>query len=174
MVDLPLEEGSVDEYECLFNEFKYGINRYLTDKDCKARCLKDIIRMNEEDGERCLRYGQSLLLKSEAWSGCLEDEKYLTFRKKTEEKARLLYDRIIKENDLSCLATVCYSAFFNLVAVTGACSMTLPARKMNEEVYDPLSYALYGLAGKESGIISLAYALEKAYPLENKPSWLKQ
>ena len=172
VVELFFEEGSVDEYECLFNEFKYDINQYLESRHCKARNLADIIRMNEENKQRCLRYGQGLLVKSEAWSGSTDDEKYISLRKKTDEKARQIYDRLIKENELACIATVCGSAFFNLAAVTGGCSMALPARKVNEETYDPLSYAIYGLANQEDEIIRLAYTLQESCPLETKPSWL--
>ncbi|MBQ1811082.1 MAG: hypothetical protein II009_00480, partial [Erysipelotrichaceae bacterium] len=65
VVEIELKKAAVDEYECLFYEFKEDINAYLARQDCKARCLKDIIRMNEENKEKCLRYGQSLLIKSE-------------------------------------------------------------------------------------------------------------
>lgn len=45
-------------------------------------------------------------------------------------------------------------------------------RKVNEENYDPLSYAIYGLTSQEDEIIRLAYTLQESCPLETKPSWL--
>ncbi len=50
--------------------------------------------------------------------------------------------------------------------------MALPARKVNEENHDPLSYAIYGPASQEDEIIRLAYTLQEACPLETKSSWL--
>ncbi|MBQ1741175.1 MAG: hypothetical protein II042_05540, partial [Erysipelotrichaceae bacterium] len=73
----------------------------------------------------------------------------------------------------SCLVTICHSAAFNLAAVSGACSMTLPAREINEVNYDPLSFYLLGKKNKEGELIRLAYTLEKSMNLVVKPSWLK-
>ena len=57
--------------------------------------------------------------------------------------------------------------------IAGACSMTLPAREINEVNYDPLSFYLLGKKNKEGELIRLAYTLEKSMNLVVKPSWLK-
>ena len=172
VVEIELKKAAVDEYECLFYEFKEDINAYLARQDCKARCLKDIIRMNEENKEKCLRYGQSLLIKSEE-KPSLEDEEYQKLRQKISGEAERILNETIDENKLSCLVTICHSAAFNLAAVSGACSMTLPAREINEVNYDPLSFYLLGKKNKEGELIRLAYTLEKSMNLVVKPSWLK-
>ncbi len=166
------EESQVDEYGCLFYEFKSSINDYLKDKKCSARNLKDIVRMNEEEAERCLRYGQSLLVKSEECSGSLQDEKYVEIREAVDGKAHRLLDGVIDENGLSCIVTVCSSTPANLAAVTGACSMTIPARTVNEEEYAPLSYYMMAKRNKEGELIRLGYTLEQALDIECIPSWL--
>lgn len=170
--EFEFEEAQVDEYGCLFYEFKNGINSYLKDKKCRARNLQDIIRMNEEEADRCLRYGQSLLVKSEACSGSLEDEDYLAKRKAVDEKAHRLLDGVIDENGLSSIVTVCSSVPSNLAAVTGASSMVIPARIFNEEEYAPLSFYMMAKRNKEGELIRLAYTLEQSLHLDCAPSWL--
>ena len=168
------EKASIDEYECLFTEFKYSINKYLSDRKCKARNLKDIIRMNEEDPERCLKYGQGLLIKSEESSGSLEDETYRKLRDSIDRQAHELLDGIIDKNSLSCLVSVCSVPPSNLAVLAGGCSMVIPAKEVNEKEYAPLSYYLLGKANRETDLIRLAYTLEKKLDLDCRPSWLKE
>ena len=168
-----LEEALIEEYPCLFNEFKNGINKYLSDKYCVAHNLKDIIELNEKYSERCLRYGQSLLVKSEEWSGKLEDPEYLKLRIEASGKAERILNQVIDENGLSCIVTVSSSTPSNLAAVSGACSMVIPAREVNEEKYDPLSFYMMAQRNKEGELIRLAYTLEKAVSISCIPSWLK-
>lgn len=80
---------------------------------------------------------------------------------------------MIDEHRLSCLVTVCSSTPVNYAALTGACSMVLPARAVNETVYDPVSFYLMGKANAECELITLAYTLETALNVESIPSWLK-
>ena len=172
--EFEFEEAQVDEYGCLFYEFKNGINNYLKDKKCHPPPPKDIIRMNEEEAERCLRYGQSLLIKSEECSGSLEDEEYLAKRRSVDEKAHRLLDSTIDKNDLSSVVTVCSSVPANLAAVTGACSMTIPARVFNEREYAPSSFYMMAKRNKEGELIRLAYTLEQSLHLNCAPSWLEE
>ena len=167
------ESGELDEFECLVTEFKYDINRYLKSRSCSARSLSDIIRMNEENRERCLKYGQSLLIRSERSSGSMQDAAYADQRDAINKKASGLLDGMIDDHQLSCLVTVCSSTPVNYAAITGACSMVIPARPVNETVYDPLSFYLMGKANTERELITLAYTLETALNIKSVPSWLK-
>ncbi len=167
------ESGELDESECLVTEFKYDINRYLKSRSCRAQSLSDIIRMNEENIERCLKYGQSLLIKSEQSTGSMQDAAYAELRAGINKKASDLLDGIINEHHLSCLVTVCSSTPVNYAAITGACSMVLPARAVNETVYDPLSFYLMGKANTERELITLAYTLETELNVVSVPSWMK-
>lgn len=173
VVELELAKAEVDEYECLVTEFKYDINRYLSSRNCSARSLSDIIRMNEEHAERCLKHGQSLLVKSEQSSGSMEDPDYVRLRTAVNEEASSILYGAVAGNDLSCMVTVCSSAMINLAAVTGACSMVLPARPVIEETYDSLSFYLLSLPDREAELIRLAYTLEQSLRIECMPSWLR-
>ena len=79
----------------------------------------------------------------------------------------------MEEKNLSSLVTVTNSVITNLAAVSGACSMTLPARVFNETVYDPLSFYLMAKPYRESNLIRLAYTLEQTLQLRCRPSWRK-
>ena len=173
VVELEPAKAEVDEYECLVTEFKYDINRYLSSRNCSARSLSDIIRMNEEHAERCLKHGQSLLVKSEQSSTSMEDPDYVRLRTAVNEEASSILYGAVAGNGLSCMVTVCSSAMINLAAVTGACSMVLPARPVNEETYDPLSFYLLSLPDREAELIRPAYTLEQSLRIECMPSWLR-
>ena len=51
--------------------------------------------------------------------------------------------------------------------------MVLPARAVNETVYDPVSFYLMGKENEECELITLAYTLETALNVESIPFWLK-
>ncbi len=173
VAEFEFSKAYVPEYNCFFNEFKYGINRYLRGKSCGVRSLKDIIEQNRAFPERCLKYGQDLLLESEETSGDRSDPAYLSLRKKTDDEAKqLLYDAI-ERHSLSCLVSAGSAVNTNLAAVSGACSMVLPARELCETVYNPLSFYLMGKPNTEAELIRLAYMLEQSLRLDCRPSWRK-
>ncbi|MBR2761479.1 MAG: hypothetical protein IKD66_09940 [Solobacterium sp.] len=172
-VECVLEQGIVDEEECFKTEFKYGLNRYLKEQSCSVRSLKEIIERNEADPERCLKYGQNLLIESEKTSGDLHNPAYAALRRRVKEEAEHLLFSLMEEKNLSSLVTVTNSVITNLAAVSGACSMTLPARVFNETVYDPLSFYLMAKPYRESNLIRLAYTLEQTLQLRRRPSWRK-
>lgn len=171
-VEFELEKAEIDEYECLVTEFKYDINRYLSQRNCMARSLHDIIRMNEEDAQRCLKHGQSLLIKSENSSGSMDDPEYRKLRTAVNAEASSILNSAIEGQSLSCMVTVCSSAPTNLAAITGACSMVIPAREVNETAYDPLSFYMLSAHRREEELIRLAFTLEQALGITCRPSWL--
>ncbi len=70
------------------------------------------------------------------------------------------------------MVTVCSSAPTNLAAITGACSMVIPAREVNETAYDPLSFYMLSTHRREEELIRLAFTLEQALGITCRPSWL--
>ncbi len=173
-VDIHYENTYFDEMIPLTYEFKNGINSYLAKHNSACRSLDDIIAFNERYSERCLKHGQTLLIASNNTSGFLKEKEYLEKRAELKEKAYENLDKVIDDNDLDCLVTVCSHAPTNLAAISGNCSMVIPARVPDEEKYDPLSFYLMGKAYKEGELIQLAYVLEKALGLDCQPSWRKQ
>lgn len=66
-------------YKVLSYEFKADLNAYLNRlaPNVPVRTLADVIAFNYEHGEKMLKYGQEVLLESEATSGTLTEPEYL-------------------------------------------------------------------------------------------------
>lgn len=67
------------KYDVLTYEFKPDLNAYLNglDPSVKVRSLSDVIAFNNQDEERMLKYGQTVLLESEKTSGSLTEADYV-------------------------------------------------------------------------------------------------
>jgi amidase len=68
------------------------------------KSLKDIIQFNQNHKDRCLRYGQDILLASEATQGGLSNSVYLELRKNLLEEASIMEQLMIKHS-LQALVT---------------------------------------------------------------------
>lgn len=66
-------------YYVLTYEFKPDLNGYLNGlhPSVSIRTLKDLIEFNKQNEEKMLKYGQAILLESEATSGTLTEEEYV-------------------------------------------------------------------------------------------------
>lgn len=67
------------QYDVLTYEFKPDLNSYLSNlhPSISIRTLKDLIQFNRENEEKMLKYGQSVLIESEATSGSLTEAAYV-------------------------------------------------------------------------------------------------
>jgi amidase len=67
------------KYDVLTYEFKSDLNAYLNglDPTVKVRSLSNVIAFNNQDEEKMLKYGQTVLLESEETSGSLTEEAYV-------------------------------------------------------------------------------------------------
>jgi len=67
------------QYDVLTYEFKPDLNSYLSNlhPSISIRTLKDLIQFNRENEEKMLKYGQSVLIESEATSGSLSEAAYV-------------------------------------------------------------------------------------------------
>jgi amidase len=67
------------QYDVLTYEFKPDLNAYLSNlhPSISIRTLKDLIQFNRENEEKMLKYGQSVLIESEATSGSLTEAAYV-------------------------------------------------------------------------------------------------
>jgi Asp-tRNA(Asn)/Glu-tRNA(Gln) amidotransferase A subunit family amidase len=86
--------GELHGYEVLIYEFKSDMNAYLSTLGSNApvKTLQDIIDYNNEHREAALKYGQTILIQSEAASGNLTEPEYINARQnqKTTEPYRHL------------------------------------------------------------------------------------
>jgi len=104
--DVMVDSMILDNYPTLLQEFKVSLNGFLSHvQDQKTpKSLKDIIQFNQNHKDRCLRYGQDILLDSEATQGGLSDSVYLELRKNLLEEASIMEQLMIKHN-LQALVT---------------------------------------------------------------------
>ena len=138
------------------------------------RSLADIIAFNKEHPERCLRYGQSILMRSEATSGSLAESAYLQKRAGLFCEAREQLDGTLGKNGIDCILSAGAHPTSNLAPVSGNPCLSLPAREPMTDPFRPASYYLMGHAYGEAVLLRTAYALEQAKPLRCSPDWVKE
>ena len=172
VVEVPFADTRLEDWQAFPWEFKAGIDRYLTQHNSKCRSLTDIIAFNKEHQAQCLRYGQGLLEASEAAGDCLKAPEYLTRRLALEEESHRLLDGTMEEYGVDCLLSAGKFQKGNLAPVSGDPCVSLPAVKVTEERYEPVNYQLYGRPYSEAVLLHVAYALEQALGIENRPAWV--
>lgn len=173
VVDVDIENIMLDEMECLKHEFKYGLDRYLSEHNGTCRNLADIIAFNKAHPEQCLVHGQDLLEESEACSGQLTETEYLLKRMELTAESRRLLEGTLKAYDVHCLISAGEHPQGNLAPVSGDPCMTIPAVSQSSENYHPVSYYLMAGPFQEAVLLHTAYILEQALHVQCRPSWLK-
>ena len=149
------------DYNVLFYEFKSDLNYYLSQLDDKApvHSLREVIEFNKQNEEATLKYGQTILLKSEETSGQLTEVKYIQSRLSDIKRSREQgIDYVMKEHQLDAIV---FPANFGagIAAKAGYPSITVPAGYTKEG--EPFGITFSGLAYSEPTLIKLAYAYEQ-------------
>ncbi|WP_274365374.1 amidase family protein [Paenibacillus thermotolerans] len=165
-VSFPSEADAWD-YNVLKYEFKPDLNAYLsrTAPHVPVKSLADLISYNEKHADRALKYGQAILLESEATSGTLEEEEYKRARRTDLERSQAMgIDYVLKEHRLDAVV------FPNNWGCGIACKagyplITVPAGFNGQE---PIGITFTAGAYSEPALIKLAYAFERA-TLHRKP-----
>ncbi len=104
-LNVTIDYQPVSNSDTLYYEFKSSLNHYLKQANYPAaHSLNDIIEFNKTNKKRLLKYGQTLLEKSEATSGDLNDPKYIDLRKNLLEKASL-FDDLMNTHQLDALVS---------------------------------------------------------------------
>lgn len=146
----------------LLYEFKNGINYYLStiDPSLGVRTLQDVIRINEENQETHLKYGQTILIEAEQTSGTLTDPEYLNSLQHDIYYAKEQgIDKLLKEENLDVLVFPNnYGAV--IPAKAGYPSITVPAGYTSEG--EPVGITFTGPAFSEPLLFRVAYAFEQA------------
>jgi amidase len=147
--------------EVLFYEFKADLNAYLgqAGPDVPVHSLRELIFFNERNRRLMLRYGQTLLLQSEATSGTLTEPAYLTARRRDLNWSRqegidhalgaLRLDALLFPNN--------YGA--DIAARAGYPSICVPAGTTSEG--EPFALTFTGSAFAEARLVQLAYSFEQ-------------
>lgn len=149
-------------YDVLTYEFKADVNAYLRTvaPHLPIRTLSDVIKFNDKNGEKCLKYGQSILIEAEETSGALTEMAYISaLEKDIYFSGEQGIDYVMQEHNLDAIVFPNnYGA--GIPAKAGYPSITVPAGYTPEG--EPVGITFTGLAYSEPLLIKLAYAFEQA------------
>lgn len=175
------------EFEVLQYEFKAGLEQYLQGRGAKFKTIDDLIRFNDENKDRELKYFGQTIFESSAKKGPLTDSKYVeslaTCRKYARDEG---IDAAVKANRLDAIVapsnaptwmidTVngdCGSGYVgssSMPAVAGYPNITVPAGYVKEL---PVGVSFFGTAWSEPVLLRLAYAFEQATKARRRPRFL--
>lgn len=146
----------------LLYEFKTDLNAYLKtiDSTVGVRTLTDVIKANEEIGEKALKFGQKLFLDANATSGNLIEPEYLESLEKDDTLSKTKgIDSVMQEQGLD--AIVFPNNFGAMIpAKAGYPSITVPAGYTNEG--EPVGITFTAKAYMEPTLLEIAYSYEQA------------
>jgi len=176
------------EFLVLKYEFKDGLEKYLRSRGSRHKTLDDLVKFNNDNAARELKYfGQSIMVDS-AKLGDLNSKEYKdaleTCRKYAREEG---IDEAVDKNKLDAIVgpsnaptwmidTVsgdCGSGYVSsssMAAVAGYPNITVPAGFAKEL---PIGISFFGKAFTEHTLIKLAYSFEQATKARRKPKFLK-
>ena len=175
------------EFLVLQYEFKDGLEKYLKQRGSVHKTLDDLIKFNNENSTRELKYFKQSILESSAKKGDLKSKEYLdaleTCRKYSREEG---IDEVMSKNKLDAIVapsnaptwmidTVngdCGSGYVgssSLAAVAGYPNITVPAGFAKEL---PIGISFFGLPWSEGRLIGLAYAFEQMTKARRTPKYL--
>ena len=170
LVDVPMTPTQGWQTKSLIYEFKPAINRYLSRlaPEVPVHSLKELIEFNNSQPEKMLKYGQTVLIQSEATSGTLTEPEYIEGRTMEERVSRQEgIDRALRELDLHALVFP-HMLNASISARAGYPSVTVPAGYAQSG--RPVGITFTGTAYSEPDLIRFAYAFERATRLRRPPS----
>ena len=157
-------------YDVLTYEFKADLNAYLNTlhPSVTVRSLAQLIEFNQKYKEKMLKYGQAVLLESEATSGSLTESAYVkSLEYDIYHAGELGIDFAIKESNLDAILFPGEEAS-HISAKAGYPSVAVPAGYTTEG--EPFGVTFSAGAYTEQQLIQFAYAFEQAAMKRKKPS----
>ncbi len=149
------------EYQVLLYEFKCNMNSYLAryGRSSAIHTLKDIIDFNSSNPGETLKYGQTILIKSEETKGTLAETDYILERLKDLRQSQTEgIDMILNKYNLDAIVFPGYSGC-DIAARAGYPSVIVPAGYSTEG--EPFGITFTSRAYSEPMLIKLAYAYEQ-------------
>ncbi|WP_316570093.1 amidase [Neobacillus sp. YIM B06451] len=149
------------DWEVLTFEFKAGLNAYLKSlgPNAKVRTLADVIRFNKENEAEMLKYGQEVLIGSEATSGGLYEEAYIRSLEFNEYHAKDNgIDYVLYEYQLDAIVFP-HDEGADLSARAGYPTVVVPVGFTEDG--EPVGISFAGTAWSEPELIQIAYAFEQ-------------
>lgn len=175
------------EFIVLQYEFKDGLEKYLRARGSRHKTLNDLIKFNNGNAARELKYFGQGILESSSKKGDLNSKEYKdaleTCRKYSREEG---IDEAVDKNNLDAIVgpsnaptwlidTIsgdCGSGYVSsssIAAVAGYPNITVPAGFAKEL---PIGISFFGKAFTEGTLIKLAYSFEQATKARRKPKFL--
>ena len=171
---VPTEELSntstvgLTELSEIFNEFKYGINNYLASEagpKVKVKSLTDIVVYNQQHPDK-VKYGQSLIIASDATPGIYDEPTAIASRTATIASARESIDHVLTGLQLDAYLTP-GASYANIGAAAGYPTVIVPAGFTGNT---PMGVGFLGSAWSEPTLLSLAYDYERASHRRQPPT----
>lgn len=162
--------ASLLELPAIFNEFKTSLNHYLATEagpDLPAYTLTGIILFNAQNMDK-VKYGQDLLIASNAMSGLQLDPVSTGASLAAQTVAQSLLDNAIDSNQLDAIIAA-NSSNTGVTAAAGYPNITVP---MGYAGQAPQGIAFAGKPFTEARLLALAYAYEQATLLRRPPTAL--
>lgn len=159
----------------IFNEFKYGINKYLTSEagpKVTVKNLTDIVVYNQQHPDK-VKYGQSLIIGSDATPGVYDEPSAIASRTTTITSAREAIDHVLTGMQLDAYLTP-GASYANIGAAAGYPTVMVPAGFNGNT---PMGLGFLGSAWSEPTLLSLAYDYQRVshrrqVPTQVNPSLL--
>lgn len=146
----------------LLYEFKSALNYYLRTLDAQLniKTLTDVIRFNEKNKDKKLKYGQTILLEADKTSGSLTESEYINSLIHDIHYSRKAgIDKVLEDFNLDVLISLNnYGAF--IPAKAGYPSITVPCGYTIKN--EPVGITFTGKAFSEPTLVKVAYAFEQA------------
>ena len=151
-------DQEMDNYPTLLIEFKHDLNAYLAAhrEEGAIGSLDELIEFNRTHAERCLRYGQSILLKANQTTGNLSDSTYLEQREKLLQEANR-FEVMMNANQWDAIVS---TQWLSYAPIAGNPSIVVPAKALRDTT--PRSLVFVGKKGADCQLIALAHAYEQA------------
>lgn len=157
------------KYDVLTYEFKADLNAYLNSLEpwIPVRNLADVIEFNHRNEERMLKYGQEVLLESEATSGSLKEQEYvaaLEFDQYYSKEQGI--DFALEKYRLDAILFPCDEGS-HISAKAGYPSIAVPVGYT--DTGEPVGITFAGTAYSEPVLIEIAYAFEQMTKARKAP-----
>ncbi|HET6910909.1 MAG TPA: amidase family protein [Mycobacteriales bacterium] len=150
------------------NEFKYGINNYLATEagpHLPVKNLTDIAVYNQQHPKQ-VKYGQNLILASDATPGVYDEPSAIAARTATITAAREAIDSVLRDNQLDAYLTP-GANYANIGAAAGYPTVIVPAGIAGNT---PMGLGFLGSAWTERSLLGLAFDYERVSHRRAQPT----
>jgi amidase len=175
------------EFIILKYEFKDGLERYLRERGTRHRTLSDLVKFNNDNAARELKYFGQSIMEASSKLGDLDSKEYneavKTAKKYAAEEG---IDEVMEKNRLTAIVAPSNAPTWMIDTVSGDCgsgyvgSSSMPAVAGYPNITVPAGFAkelpigisFFGKPFTEGTLIQYAYAFEQATKARRKPKFL--